>query len=176
MRGKVVIQAVMFILGLYFLITSFQIDTRGFKGDVINQRDYVIILSLLLILLSVGSMIKVYLNRKSIKTSDQQEDTLDVQQTHKTDTEDTEETGLVGKIKKYKIYFSMVLVFLFAYGFAYIGFFVTSFVYVFLITWLIYDLSKKKWLVSLIFSATLNIILFFLFDLISVYLPDAWLF
>ncbi|WP_096189972.1 tripartite tricarboxylate transporter TctB family protein [Evansella halocellulosilytica] len=180
MRGKYSIQIVMILLGLFFFITAFQISVRGFQGDVLNQREYVIVLSILLIGLAVASIVKEKIGSKqSNEVIREAEETMEVPEIEKEDevvTPSESRSKLTLIVDKYRIYIAMILVVLFAYGFAYVGFFVTSFVFVFLFTWMVYRFDRGKILNSFTFSVVLNVILYFLFDLISVYLPNAWLF
>lgn len=169
MKSKFTIQIVMIVLGIFFLIQSFQIKTMGFKGDILNQRDYVIVLAILIIIASTASILVEYRrgrkgeNSEEILVSDVGQAEVEV---------DKKEL----KKNKKNVYITMTLVLLFAYGFTYIGFFVTSFIFVFLFTWLMFNWSKKKILTSIIFSVSLNIVLYVLFDLISVYFPKSLLF
>jgi D-alanyl-lipoteichoic acid acyltransferase DltB (MBOAT superfamily) len=89
---------------------------------------------------------------------------------------EAESATTIEKKSPYKVYLSMGLVFLFLLGFTYIGYYVTSFVFVFLITWLMFDWDRKKWGRCLAFSVGLNIALYVLFTLINVYFPKTLLF
>lgn len=167
MKSKFIIQYVLILLGTLFLVTGFSISSAGFAGDIMNQRSYVIILASLLISFSVISifaeLVKSKSKRKNISALDEQMKSAEF-------TEEPKEKT------SYKVYLAMLLVLLFAYGFTYIGFYVTSFLFVFIITWLLFNWEKNKLVRSIIFSFFLNLSLFVLFSLVNVYFPKAWLF
>lgn len=174
MLKKVIIQIVLILLGVYFVVTSYGISSMGFQGDVLNQRAYVTILAWLLIVFSALSMVVEILKHRRGNESEQlpaASEAEEIMEEMKVESD----TKIVKKGKS-KVYLSMLLVLLFAYGFSYIGFFVTSFIFVFLITWLMFDWEKKKWIRSLIFSIGLNVVLYILFSLINVYFPKSLLF
>lgn len=162
MNRNLIIQGGILLCGLLFLITSSNISRLGFNGDVLNQRDYVIVLSWLLIIFSIGGIIREYLLNRSVTKEEKTP-----QETMKPEANTTIKTRIV---------LSMVLLFLFVLGFTFIGYYVSSFVFVFLITWLMFDWEKKKWLASLLFSIMLNGALYILFSFIDVYFPKTLLF
>ncbi|WP_019154019.1 tripartite tricarboxylate transporter TctB family protein [Robertmurraya massiliosenegalensis] len=167
MKKNMIIQAALLICAILFLITSSNISTLGFNGDVLNQKNYVIILSWLLIVLSTGGVIREYLlHRKNKHTEEIQYD-----------EEEMQSDGIkISNNSRMKIVISMILLFVFVLGFTYIGYYVTSLIFVFLLTWLMFDWARKKWVISLMFSVGLNGILFILFNLINVYFPKTLLF
>ncbi|WP_223701199.1 tripartite tricarboxylate transporter TctB family protein [Sutcliffiella deserti] len=171
MKKSLIIQAVFLLCGLLFVVTANTISTRGFGGDVLNQRNYVIILAWLLIIFSFISIVAEVLKSRKGKQP------AEVSEAEAKMAELEAESGTtIEKKSSSKVYLSMVLVFLFVLGFSYIGYYVTSFVFVFLITWLMFDWDKKKWIKSLIFSIGLNVALYVLFTLINVYFPKTLLF
>ncbi|MDF1507206.1 tripartite tricarboxylate transporter TctB family protein [Robertmurraya sp. DFI.2.37] len=165
MKRNMAIQAALLICGIVFLITSANISTLGFNGDVLNQKDYVVILSWLLIVFSAGGISKEWLLQRKVEQ---------LEKGQSTDEEITQQ--IISKKSRMKIFVSMILLFVFVLGFTYIGYYVTSLLFVFLLTWLMFDWAKKKWIVSLLFSLGLNGILYILFNLINVYFPNTLLF
>ncbi|UFT98783.1 tripartite tricarboxylate transporter TctB family protein [Radiobacillus kanasensis] len=162
---KVAIEIILILSGILFLITGLNIGAGGFSGDVLNQRDYVLILSGLLIVLSGISMIKTLILSKK-KDSDSTPET----NSSKSEPE-SEENDRSHKVNK-NIWMTMILLLLFAYGFSYIGFYVSSFIFVFILTWMMFNWSKRELAKSLIFSVGLNVAFFFLFQFINVYFPE----
>jgi hypothetical protein len=171
MKKNIIIQTALLVIGVLFLITANSISTMGFSGDVLNQRAYVVGLSWLLVIFAGAGIIREYVKGRKgdnvIKVSEAEEKMIELE----------EEANIsVKKNSSSKVYLSMILIFIFVLGFTYIGYYVTSLIFVFLITWLMFDWSKKKWIISLIFSVGLNVILFILFNLINVYFPKTLLF
>jgi hypothetical protein len=171
MKKNIIIQTGLLVIGVLFLITANSISTMGFSGDVLNQRTYVVVLSWILVIFAGVGIIREFLKGRKgesvIKVSEAEGKMIEL--------EDEAELS-VKKNSSSKVYLSMFLIFIFVLGFTYIGYYVTSLIFVFLITWLMFDWNKKKWIASLIFSVGLNVILFILFNLINVYFPKTLLF
>lgn len=171
MKKNIIIQIGLLLGGVLFLITANNISTMGFGGDVLNQKAYVVILSWLLIIFSGAGVLREYLKGRN---GNQKNDLSEVEKEIAV-LEEESETKIEQKSPS-KVYLSMLLIFLFVLGFTFVGYYVTSLVFVFLITWLMFDWDKKKWVASLIFSIGLNVTLYILFNLINVYFPKTLLF
>lgn len=159
--NKYIIQIILILLGTLFLITSFTISTEGFDGDILNQRNYVVILAVLLIGLSL-------LNAAYIKFRSQDVDS-------DAPNEEGEENEPRTKQNK-NTYLLMIMLVIYAFGVSYVGFFVSSFILAFSLAWYIQQWEAKKWLSSIIFSSGLTLTLYILFGIINVYLPETLLF
>jgi hypothetical protein len=171
MKKNIIIHMGLLLSGVLFLITAKNINTMGFSGDILNQKDYVVLFSWLLIIFSGAGIFREYFKGRkgeSVKVVSEAEEQL-------ADLEANSDTKIEKKSSS-KVYLSMILIFVFVLGFTYIGYYVSSFLFVFFITWLMFDWDKKKWVTSLIFSIGLNITLYVLFNMINVYFPKTLLF
>ncbi|WP_194842126.1 tripartite tricarboxylate transporter TctB family protein [Gracilibacillus salitolerans] len=163
---KIAIEIIMFISGIIFLVTAFRIKAGGFSGDVLNQRNYVLILVGLLLILSAISIVRTLLwerNKKADKVKKTVQETEQV-----VESAENKSNKPVNK----NIYITIGLILLFIIGFTHIGFYVSSFVFVFAMTWMMFNWKRNLWIRSLIFSLALNGTFFILFQFINVYFPD----
>ncbi|MEW4327790.1 tripartite tricarboxylate transporter TctB family protein [Rossellomorea marisflavi] len=168
MKRNMIIQIVLILCGVLFLVTAQNIGTLGFKGDVLDQRTYVVILSWLLIIFSAAGVVREYLSgRKGVTEKDKSEAEV------KMDELEAESEVEVEKNSRLSVFIAMILLFLFVVGFSTIGYFVSSFIFVYLITWLMFKWDRKKWLAPLLFSVGLNGVLYVLFNVINVYFPKT---
>ncbi|PLR73554.1 hypothetical protein CYJ37_08440 [Bacillus sp. UMB0728] len=171
MKKNMIIQAALALCGVLFLVTAQNISTMGFNGDVLNQRTYVVVLSWLLIIFSAAGVLREYLTGRKERT---ERDLTEAE--IKMEEMEADSEVKIEKNSRSSIYIAMILLFLFVLGFSTIGYFVTSFLFVFLITWLMFKWDRKKWLAPLLFSIGLNAVLYFLFNLINVYFPKTLFF
>ncbi len=157
--SRFAIQTIMILLGILFFFTGFNINPNGFEGDVLNQRNYVLILAVLLVLASLGNIIYLKLKNKDLPAAEKEEEKEQADESNSNKT----------------VYLMMGLLVFYAVGFTYIGFFVTSLIFIFTLTWFMQQWQTKKIFSSMLFSVVLTVVLFFLFDVINVYLPNTLL-
>ncbi|WP_099157017.1 tripartite tricarboxylate transporter TctB family protein [Virgibacillus ndiopensis] len=122
----------------------------GSNGQVIGSKEYSIGLSIILILVSISQMINIKKSTIIVKEK-------------------------MGAEAKKKITQTTIAIFFFVIGFSYVGFYTTSIIIVFIMGMIMNNWNKKKITSSITFSIALAIVLYFLFDLINIYLPNTWL-
>ncbi|BAD62761.1 tripartite tricarboxylate transporter TctB family protein [Shouchella clausii] len=130
-------------------ITS--VKTQTIREDLLNQRDYMLIIAAMIFAFSLLSILLEF--RKANK-------------------EHTEAPSF-GINKKVVVIIGAT--FLFALGATFVGFFTSTALFTFAITFYLSEKSKANLAKCLSFSLGLTVVLFIVFDLISVFFPNTLL-
>ncbi|TSB48401.1 tripartite tricarboxylate transporter TctB family protein [Alkalicoccobacillus porphyridii] len=146
---------IMFIVfsALLFLNALTSVRTLTIREDLLNQRDYMLIVASLILLISLLSIFFEW--RKSRKTNEK--DTLPAFHIS----------------KKVIIIISATL--LFVLGATFIGFFTSTLLFIFAITVYLGELTRKNIVKSASFAVGLTVVLYIVFDIINVYFPNTLL-
>lgn len=137
---------------LLFVNGLTSVPSRTIREDLLNQKDYMIAISIIIFIFSIISIYVDWKKRDSIK----------------------DEAKPTGKINK-KVLVIIAASLLFVLGATYIGFFTSTLLFVFSITFYLNEKTKKNIVKSASFSVGLTIILYIVFNFINVYFPETLL-
>lgn len=130
-------------------ITS--VKTQTIREDLLNQRDYMLIIAAMIFAFSLLSILLEF---------------------RKANREQTEPLSF-GVNKKVVVIIGIT--FLFALGVTFVGFFTSTALFTFAITFYLSEKSKASLAKSISFSLGLTVVLFIVFDLINVFFPNTLL-
>ncbi len=130
-------------------ITS--VKTQTIREDLLNQRDYMLIIAAMIFGFSLLSILLEF--RKANK----------------------EQTKPLSFGVNKKVVVIIGVTFLFALGVTFVGFFTSTALFTFAITFYLSEKSKASLAKSISFSLGLTVVLFIVFDLINVFFPNTLL-
>jgi len=140
-------------------------DVKSFGEQYIDARGLPVSLSILLVVLSVIGVISTIKKDRVANNSEVES------------FSNTTEERVLKKAKLIfgsKVFQIVLLTILFGFGVSIIGYFISSFVFTSLMVMILNDWDKKFF--AGIFGLIVTVVLYFLFDVISVYFPHTLLF
>lgn len=170
MKTKIVVFSCAMALAVFVFISSYYLPPFFFQP--LGGDEYARVVSILLFF----SLVVWIITQGSLKNRVEQNLQMGEKELTEWEEAGKAEAGAVKKREPFVIKWFAIITILYAFSVFTIGYFVSTFVFLFISMLLIAGDWKKRWIFLLLITCIASIVLFFLFRIVHIYLPPALLF